>query len=180
MAIIDSYEDSNASQTTNVSTTLYGQSFLNASSVTLRSIAFKLSAAVSIEGPIVARLYAHTGVFGTSSEPTGAALATSEELYSDDIGVSARWWAFNIPGGYSLSASTHYCVAIQPVATLPTSVFVRVQNSSPTHAGNYFTSTNGGSTWTPASTSDLAFILYDVYITNLKPTGAFYLRQGFQ
>ena len=56
------------------------QSFEAPVTANLSSVQFYIRKTLSPTGNAVAVLYAHTGTFGTSSAPTGAALATSDEV----------------------------------------------------------------------------------------------------
>lgn len=112
-------------------------------------------------GNMYAKLYAHSGTFGTSSVPTGTALATSDPV---DVGNvpstygSTLMTEFIFSTPYQLVSGTNYCIAIEYTGgDGSNAIAIFRRGSSPTHPGN--SSTYNGSTWT-SDASDLHFGVY--------------------
>jgi len=66
-------------------------------------------------GSCYAKLYAHSGTYGTSSKPTGAALATSDAVNSAGISTSEGWITFTFSGVNQiiLLADTYYVLTLE-------------------------------------------------------------------
>lgn len=132
-----------------------GQSFTGAGTP-LVSAKFFLKKTGTPTGYAVAKVYAHSGTFGTSSIPTGAALATSTLL---DVSTLTTSYAltelkFNDSNSITLSNGTNYVITIEySGGNVSNTLDVGRDGSSPTASGN--SSTYNGSTWTAVSTSDL-------------------------
>jgi hypothetical protein len=106
-------------------------------------------------GNIVAKIYAHSGTFGSSSVPTGGALATSVDVDVAKLSTSYASVEFGFDTQTKLSASTNYVVAFE-YSGGNGSNYVQVQGlaTTGTHAGNR--SENTGS-WAASATDDLNF-----------------------
>lgn len=118
---------------------------------------FRLKKTGSPTGNAVAKLYAHSGTLGTTSIPTGAALATSENFAVSTLTASYAWVKFRFPSAwYQFAASTNYVIAIE-YSGGDASNYVQVgyDGSTPGHAGNM--STFAAAVWTPNATADAAF-----------------------
>lgn len=90
-------------------------------------------------GTVQAEIYTHDGTFGTSSLPTGAALATSAELDQDDLTNEAYTledFAFSGDGQINLEPNTYYVVALKCTANSGGEVRVGTDSSAPGHSGN--------------------------------------------
>jgi hypothetical protein len=120
-------------------------------------------------GDITCELRAHSGTFGTSSIPTGAALATSEPIDAAKLESSYRTYKFlfntasSIESGqdnhYDLQTGTDYvAVFLHPNGDATNYVAIEGDTTSPTHDGNQSDLT--GTTWTPASGEDLVMQVY--------------------
>jgi hypothetical protein len=112
---------------------------------------------VQTSGPAYAKIYAHTGVFGTSSLPTGEALATSEPFETSVLTTTYALHDFSFTGDnqIELESGTNYFLSIEFQAT--GTLGVGSDNSAPTHGGNgAFDSASGGA-WTAISTRDYIF-----------------------
>ena len=122
---------------------------------------FKLYKAGSPTGKMVARLYAHSGTFGSSSVPTGAILAESDELDIESLDGTPTWRDFIFTGDnlYSLTENTYYCIVFAlKSGVVNGSNYVRVRyNSADVHGGNYALRFNG---WLVYSGYDIAFYVY--------------------
>lgn len=144
--LLDSYSESNQDENDRLGAEnvgearyeRYAQSF-DPGAGTLDSAKFYLLKIGSPTGNAVAKLYAHSGTYGTDSVPTGAALATSGTFDVSTLTGSYVLYTFNFTGGdrYALQAATKYCIAIEyngGDASNHTSV--GGDHSSPTHGGN--------------------------------------------
>lgn len=142
------------------------QSFMGTGD-TIYSVKFVGRKVGSPTGNAYAKIYAHTGTFGTSSKPTGAALATS-----DPVDVSTFHTVFNtitpefvFSGGdqITLTAGTPYVVAIE-YAAVSNLVTIRpeldtVPGSAPGNMSYYF-----GGAWSPIASWNLAYYIYSTTI----------------
>jgi hypothetical protein len=133
-----------------------GQSFTGngqaASSVTV-----KLEKTGAPTGLIYARIYAHSGTFGTSSIPTGSPIA-SGSIDCSAIGVVADKEIYFTTQPV-LQDGVRYVLAIEySGGSSGNTINIGLRSSSPTHPGNYSDSSDL-STWYPSSTMDLYFIL---------------------
>jgi hypothetical protein len=143
---IDSYSESNQNSVygilygTGESTRAVGQSF-TADSLSLTSCKFYLQKVGNPTGNLYARLYEHTGVFGTSSLPTGSALAVSDALDASSLDTSLALEELFFTGDnqYSLVGETKYIITIDARETTSDNnnrISVGIDGSSPTHSGN--------------------------------------------
>ena len=113
---------------------------------------------------MTAQLFAHSGIYGTSSAPIGSALATSTTSIVINGGISGTqtWYDFNFDGTYTLAAGTNYCIAsiITGGAGDGVNNYVTYyyNSAAPTHGGNRFTY-EGPDAWSSAS-QDLLFMVY--------------------
>jgi len=134
-----------------------GQCITGLAGYKLTSGQFALWKIGSPAGTLVAVLYALTGTFGTNGRPTGAALATSNTVAMSSIGGMA-FYTFTFPQPYTLS-NGHYCIAIQVSSgdsfNGNNCILIGYDNSSPTHAGNYFIYANNA--WTGYQSLDGCF-----------------------
>lgn len=160
-ATIDSYSESNQDGTRNFNTgsgiSGVGQSFTGDGNV-LGSAQVYMRKSASPGGPIIAKIYAHSGTYGTSSVPTGAALATSEYVESASLSTTLSLVTFKFTGAnqITLTSGTKYVLAIETTAGDPTNqVTIGTDDSSPTHGGNYVE--NDGAGYFAVNTSDVCF-----------------------
>jgi hypothetical protein len=137
------------------------QSFASGDGGTLDSAKFYLSKTGSPTGNAYARIYAHTGTYGTSSLPTGSVLATSDALNVASLTTSRVLTTLSFSGAnrISLTASTYYCVTFYYAngSAWSTAALIGKDSSSPSHAGNVG---EYRSSWTAANDQDLLFYLY--------------------
>jgi len=164
MALVDSYSESNQSNST-----LYGggqdfvaQSFTGNGEV-LDYAQFYLKVQGSPDGNMYAHIYAHTGTFGTSSKPTGSSLAVSGAIAASTLTTSFQLITFTFTGAdkITLTNATNYCVVLETNNTqaAPNYIVVGGDSTSPTHGGNYAYTNDGGATWS-AGSDDLCFYVY--------------------
>lgn len=132
-----------------------GQSFTGTGTA-LISARFFLKKTGTPTGFAVAKVYAHSGTFGTSSIPTGTALATSVPF---DVSTLTTSYAltelkFIDSNSITLTNGTNYVVTIEySGGNVSNTLDVGRDGSSPTATGN--SSTYNGTTWTAVNTSDL-------------------------
>jgi hypothetical protein len=135
---LDSYSEANNDTPWAVlsAQTGVGQSFHSGGGGRLLSAKFYLSKNTGATGNAVAKIYAHSGTFGTSSVPTGSALAVSDNFDVSTLTTSLALTTLNFSGAnqISLSPSTDYVLTIEYSGA--TQINVGADNSSPTHEGN--------------------------------------------
>ena len=154
-----SYSESNQDSTTDINDTIIGvaQSFTGTGGI-LSSCQFYLKKSGSPTGNAVAKIYAHSGTFGTSSIPTGAALATSDNFDVSTLTTSFALTTFtfsNNANWFTLVNATNYVVAIEYTGTSSDFIQIGYDGSAPGHGGNYSSLTT--TTWTPVSGRDVCF-----------------------
>ena len=134
------------------------QSFANGTNAQYLTRAFfdlKIGAgAPSTAGNVVAKLYAHSGTFGTSSVPTGGALATSDNVSISSISGAYQTVEFRFSTPYEMAASTNYTISVEYTGDASNYLHVRGLATTGTHAGNR--SQNTGA-WAATATDDLTF-----------------------
>jgi len=145
----------------------------------ITKVAFSIQKVGSPTGSITAKLYAHSGTFGSDGVGTGAALATSTtSIICTDLPTSYAWIEFEF-SSLSVTPNTPYVIVMATDGTHDTSNHVKAQieDGSPTAPGNWATVT--GTTWTPLSTLDLNYRIYstlwfeEVDAAN-RPSGTIY------
>jgi hypothetical protein len=141
-----------------------GQSFTNANTVTLDSCRFFLTKIGSPTGTATAKIFAHTGTYGSGGKPTGSALATSDTLDVSTLSASPTygWKTLSFTGAnrITLNASTYYCIELT-WAGGDASNYIRLGSTSTGgHSGNSNYSTNGTS-WSSLG-SDRPFTVYGI------------------
>lgn len=169
---IDNYPISNYGSGVSVDGTnkYWGASFANTIESVLDSIKVYLIKTGNPTGSVYIKVYAHTGTYGSGGLPTGAALATSDAIpvaslrtahtSSADIGTRLVNFFFSAANRITLSADTKYCFSIfYNDADSANYLGLGVDDSSPTHAGNAFYSTDGSS-WTANGSVDPIFYVY--------------------
>lgn len=93
-----------------------GQSFTPATSGNLFAVTFNLGkGAGSPTGNIVAKLYAHTGIYGSTGVGTGSPLATSNPVDAASLPVNPllSFTAFEFPTPYFLDQENHYVILLE-------------------------------------------------------------------
>ncbi len=155
----DSYSETNANTTLGTDGTIvrYGQSFTASVSGLLETAQFYISKFGSPTGTVTANLYAHTGTFGTTGTPTGAALATSGTLDISTLTTSnvLTTFTFTTTNRYAIVAGTKYCIElIYTGGDASNYLVVGVDTTAPTHSGNAF-SYNGS--YTAIAGDDIPF-----------------------
>lgn len=125
----------------------------------LSRFAFNVKKTGTPTGNAVVKLYAHTGVLGTSSIPTSEPLATSETFDVATLTGSYNLISFDFKDNITLTGATNYEIVFEYTGG-DISNFVQLQSDSsgPSHIGN-FASFNG-TTWTPLAGVDLLFSVW--------------------
>jgi hypothetical protein len=135
-----------------------GQTFYGTGEDFTRVI-FALSKLGAPTGNIVAKLYAHTGVFGTSGIPTGAVLATSNPIDITTIRDDGPYPVSFDFAGYTLANGTPYCISCEYSGGDVSNnlQFTMRSVAPPTHEGNLFYYT---SSWLYPDDWDAYFYAY--------------------
>jgi len=136
------------------------QSFNATINGTLRSASFYLRKVNNPTGNAHAVIYAHTGTYGSTSEPTGAALATSDNFDVSTLGVGLSLINFTFSGAnqINLTAGTYYVVAYENPAAgnIDGANYISAgRDTTQSHSGNYGYYANGA--WGNSSTIDTIF-----------------------
>lgn len=143
-SVNDTYAASNADATTSLysgTKVRYGQSFTATFSGLLESMQFTLSKFGAPTGNATAKIYAHSGVLGTSSVPTGGALATSDNFDVSTLATSGALTTLTFSGAnrYAIVAGTNYCIELLYSGGDATNyIKIGTDTSTPTHVGNAF------------------------------------------
>lgn len=165
MAVIDSYSESNSNGQFGVGddfTSELAQSFTGDGS-DVNSTKFELEKSGSPTGNITVYLYAHTGTYGTSSLPTGAALITSDTVDISTISTKSLI-EFTFSTGYTTTNGTKYVISIVFSGDSSNYLLVSSDTSSPTHDGNLSYDADG---WTSVSAWDLCFYVLSADSSNI-------------
>lgn len=172
--LIDSYNESNQNAnrimkdnhpTAGAFFSAHGQCFqCTGGNYKITSAKFYLYKSGSPTGNAHAVLYAMTGTFGTDGEPTGSALATSDDF---DVSTISGWpnaletFTFSGAEQYEMTEDEYYVIVYEnPSSGIDSSNWVVSgrDSDSPTHGGNEVTWTAGD--WNPRSTDDTIFYVY--------------------
>ncbi len=149
-----------------VTTSLRSASFVGVSQSftgtggTLSSASFALKKTGAPTGNAVVKLYAHSGAFGISSIPTGAALATSDNI--NVANLTTAYVTTNIQFStaaqqYALVNATNYVITVEYSGGSVGNT-LDVGSNVGGHAGNYADLT--GTTWTAIAANDATFSVY--------------------
>jgi len=157
----DSYDGESADFALYAAYPKVAQSFTADANGALTSAVFYLNGTGAPTGNIVAKLYAHTGTFGTSSKPTGTALATSDiKDVAEFDGVSTPK-VFTFDGSYQLTEGTKYCIVLEYAGgDNQNYVEVRIDATSSSHNGNSSYWYQVGGYYYAEATKDLKFSVY--------------------
>ena len=104
----------------------------------LTSCVFKLCKVGAPKGTAYARLYNHSGVWGSTGVPSGAALVSSGSLSIASLTATLTDKTFDFAGSYILSGGSHYCIVFDAItATSAAGSRIIVGNANPGyHGGN--------------------------------------------
>ena len=165
----DSYPDSNQdSETTFGNGTVDGvaQSFTGSGGVLSRA-RFQLRKTLAPTGTMTAKVYAHSGVFGTSSIPTGSALATSNSFDVSTLTTSLTLVDFEFEDEFTLVNTTNYVITLEySGGDGSNNVQIGTDTSAPTHGGNF--ATLATPTWTAVSGTDAVFFVFTGAIVTIN------------
>lgn len=107
-------------------------------------------------GNLVAKIYAHSGTFGTSSIPTGAALATSVNIDVATLTTAYQEIEIGFATQFEMVASTNYVIAFEYTGSTSDTNHVEIEGAAAgSHAGNLATLV--GAVWTATAAADLWF-----------------------
>ncbi len=136
------------------------QSFtVGANNMVLTRVRFRLKKTGSPTANMTAKLYAHSGTYGTSSVPTGAATATSDTIPASRLRTSYDVIEFTFSGveQVTLTAAAYYCISLE--FTGDASNYVNMDSNETTvHGGNR--SSYAAAAWTEDATDDLYFRVF--------------------
>jgi hypothetical protein len=159
--LLDSYSEANRTEdyAINHSVKACGQSFTCTPAITLDSAKFFLKRINSPTGNCYAKLYSHSGTYGTNSVPN-ILLATSDAIDVTTISDSAQSLVtFNFSGAerVALSPSTYYVVVFDYAGGTVSNKINVGRGNIVTHGGNdcYYS----GDSWYAAS-NDVCFYVY--------------------
>jgi len=163
--VCDSYSESNYSNICSIVYSAYperGQSF-EGNGGTLNSVKFYIEKNGSPTGNCYAKIYAHTGTFGTSSVPTGSVLATSDALDVSTLATSFALTTFTFSGDdkITLTDGTYYCVLLSySGGDSSNRLFLAEDYSTPTHGGNNLYYKTSETAWKYDADYDVCFYVY--------------------
>lgn len=168
---IDSYSESNvdAYHLQNSSGTAGDAQKITGDGRTLTSAQFYLKKTGSPTGNITAKVYASSG--GGAPIPTGAALATSDNVAIAGVGTSPALFEFTFSTPATLTSGTQYFVTVEyPSGDASNYLQVGYDSSAPTHAGIY---AEFFGVWSSTGAKDLAFYAFHspastIYIDKLS------------
>lgn len=169
--LVDSYSESNQNGFSNKrsGSDEDAQSF-TAIDGKLGSCIFYVKRNGSPTGNMFAKLYNHTGTFGTSSTPTGGVIATSIGIDIAPLSTSFVLLEFFFIGinRYTLVNATKYCIVVEyDGGDINNSLHVGIDTTSPTHGGNraYY-----DGSWNAVGAQDICF-----YVYLAVPSGGFFI-----
>lgn len=139
--------------------TSYGQSFVGDGG-SISKAKFYINKTGAPTGIITARIHAHTGTYGTNSTPSGAPLATSDNVDVSSLPTSQSLIEFPFSTPLETVNGTQYVVTLHFTPLNPTdTVNVGCDTSAPTAAGNSSVFDNGR--WFGDSDKDLVFYVME-------------------
>lgn len=111
-------------------------------------------------GSVYAKLYAHSGTFGTSSVGTGAALATSDAVDITTIGSVDEWVEFTFTSTYEMTASTKYVIMFYyQGGDSSNKLWVMGEGTTASHGGNRIRHT-AADAWSYNAANECLFEVY--------------------
>jgi len=152
-------------------TVLAGQTF-NTRPASITGVKFYLKQVGTATGAMYAQLYAHTGTFGTTGEPTGSALATSDTVNAGTSVVSTDYGEVEFTFGTAYTSEwSQYCVGLHySSATDGSNTIYMGRGLAEGHPGVAFIFTTAGS-YTTDSTNDAGFAAIGTYSAADVPRG---------
>lgn len=162
--VADSYSESNQSNYQSLrgdGNIVAGQVFTPTSSGTLYTCKFYLTKVGSPTGNAYAKIWSLTGAVG-AKVPTGTALATSDALDISTVTGSYTLITLSFTGDNQISLTSGATYGISLTSDNGTStdcIRMGVDSSAPTHAGNFFYSTDE-TAWSSTTSYDGCFYVY--------------------
>lgn len=154
-----------------------GETFHNVDAIDLVAIQWCLRKDASPTGSCYAKLYAHTGTFGSTGVPTGAALATVTKDVST-LSATPHWETFTLDTPYELAANTDYCIVYEFSGGDATNKTQMARDgSSPVDDGNSFYHYLGS--YTPQTTTSNLYRLLGAELPPAVEGGAMTLNKGW-
>ena len=174
--IIDSYSETNQNSQSayngpgGVESSGGGQSFTVLKKSKLTACKFYQFIYGSPTGNCYAKLYAHSGTYGTDGKPTGSALATSD---AKDVATLSAYptmalatYTFSGANQIKLPAGK-YCITFEYTGgDSDNQPYLGFDTSSPSHSGNLISRSDAG-VWTANAGIDCCFYVYG----ELVPSG---------
>lgn len=168
---LDSYSESNQDngvQQYPGSASASGQSFItpnDGNSYGISSAKFYLKKTGAPTGNAVAKLYAHSGTYGSTSVP-GILLATSGNYDVTALTTSYQLIEFTFPVQYRLAPNTHYVITYEHAGTDSSNfTWCGGDSSSPSHGGNSMYNSSG---WIALAAWDICFYVYGI-VSDIVP-----------
>lgn len=159
------------------STQLMGQSFQVQNSCTLDSLIIDMHTNGTPSGSFQFEIYAISGTYGSTSIPTGSALATSDTFAVSSLTGSYATYTINFSGANRIAVTSgqQYALVCNYANTaFPNAIFFK--NKTPSfHGGNMSYKTAG--TWNALSTYDAIFDLQGVTASGNTTSAFFTLRR---
>lgn len=153
-----------------------GTSFNAGATAPLVRMVFFLKGKGTPTGTIIAKLYAHTGTYGSSGVATGDALDTS--INSFDVATistaSYEPYTFNFSGSVQLTAGTKYVAVVYITGSLNVSncVWLMQDGSTLGHAGCFVGDDALGTGWYADNSFDVPFYVYgNIVVPNVGDGG---------
>jgi hypothetical protein len=139
-----------------------GQSFTSVNNYKITTCKFYIVKSGSPTGNIYAKVWDHTGTYGTSSKPTGSYLAISDVINIETISTSINLVTFTFSGANQIIISSkNYCVnVISNNGNSSNYLRIGSNSSAGTHGGNRFYSTDETS-WSSFA-QDVIFYIYGI------------------
>lgn len=137
-------------------TTRHAQSFIGIQGV-LETVKWLVGKGGSPTGSVYAKIYAHSGTYGTSSVPTGSALATSDAIDVATLsGTALVSFTFSGANRITFDVTTKYAVSIEYIGGSGANYLSTGHDtSSPSHSGN--SSSWNGAAWVAEVSKDRVF-----------------------
>lgn len=137
-----------------------GQSFTNTNADFLNNAVFYIRKSGNPTGLAYAKIYAHSGTYGTNSVPTGSVLATSDAFDVSTLTTSYQLITFNFTGAnvVALSAGTYYCIELNyQGGNIGNQIQIGLGGTGASGNWNYSTD---GTSWYGDNTRDTVFYVY--------------------
>jgi hypothetical protein len=169
---MDSYSESNQGTTRQLNNILdaAAQSFTG-NGYPINELKFYIKKNGLPTGVVTAKIYEHSGTFGSSGVPTGAALASSTttiDITTISTSYSLVSFSFN---NFETVNGTKYIASIEfSNGNASNLLDCGMDTTAPTHGGNLSERTKGTGTWTAQATWDLCFYVIYADTTVLNVT----------